>query len=48
MVGRSSFLRPEVALIALIVAAINAAVAVPMVRATTWAFAEGRPERSYV
>jgi rod shape-determining protein MreD len=47
VVGRAAFLSPELAVIALVVASVNALLAVPMVRATTWAFAGGRPERAY-
>jgi hypothetical protein len=34
-------------LIALVVATVNAGVAVPMLRVTTWAFVDGHPERAY-
>lgn len=47
MVGLPSFLVPELAVIALVVASVNALLAVPMIRAAAWAFAGGPPERSY-
>ncbi len=48
VVGWDIFVRPELAVIVVVVATVNAALALPALRATTWAFAEGRPERSYV
>lgn len=47
MVGVASFLVPDLAVVALVVASVNALLAVPMMRATAWAFAGGPPERSY-
>lgn len=47
MIGLARFLHPELAVVALVVGVVNAALAVPTARVTTWAFAGGRPERSY-
>ena len=48
MVGLGYLVEPRVALIAAVVATVNALLALPMIRAATWALTDGRPERSYV